>query len=636
MGIFDFLKSKMSTSKKEKTQKKDVQDLLRVYVEDPDVKVDMSKKDNLFSSKRDYVEYQNNIVKYKGVPFTGILYDLFGGYGDKIELWKEIEMKDGRKHGEYRDYSHGLLDSSQEYENGEKKGEIVFHLSSEEWKELDKSSDNPIYRHEEPENTYVDNYNILNKKQLQSLIDEKGYIHNDICIKGSDIRNLGEIKKLYGTLNIICNKYLKNLGELNYIKKGIWGRDSNLTSLGNLEKVGGSVDLKGSSIKSLGKLTRVGGKLTLRDTKIKDLGVLKYVGKDLYLPKRLEGIDLNNIEIKGKVRYWNDKNTSLTSKVKKEVEWDVSKFSEIHNLELKTKTRKLTGEFLVKRCYELSELNEFIIKNIKDFFVFVDNEIDKLYNNHYSFYQILFDEIKSTTEINNEFPKVKFKKRKSEYIFKPEFMEEDLKLIKKESNQIIKSNKTNPPFDVYFKKLKEFIEDYGTEKFKGYKSLSWVKYNEHTLGFCESTGTEKNSFIFFMEDIIVQLFSVYVYSLQNDFRVSKGIPKIGEGWVSETELFYLLKENLPSEKIIHHGKPKWLGRQHVDIWFPKRKIGIEYQGLQHDKPVDFFGGEEGFIEGQKRDLRKKELFKENNSILIEVRKDYKLEDVVNQIKKHLK
>ena len=139
-----------------------------------------------------------------------------------------------------------------------------------------------------------------------------------------------------------------------------------------------------------------------------------------------------------------------------------------------------------------------------------------------------------------------------------------------------------------------------------------------------------------MEDIIVQLFSVYVYSLQNDFRVSKGIPKIGEGWVSETELFYLLKENLPSEKIIHHGKPKWLGRQHVDIWFPKRKIGIEYQGLQHDKPVDFFGGEEGFIEGQKRDLRKKELFKENNSILIEVRKDYKLEDVVNQIKKHLK
>ena len=64
--------------------------------------------------------------------------------------------------------------------------------------------------------------------------------------------------------------------------------------------------------------------------------------------------------------------------------------------------------------------------------------------------------------------------------------------------------------------------------------------------------------------------------------------------MSETELYYLLKDNLSTEEIIHHGKPKWLGRQHVDIWFPKRKIGIEYQGIQHDQPVEYFGGEEGY------------------------------------------
>ena len=124
--------------------------------------------------------------------------------------------------------------------------------------------------------------------------------------------------------------------------------------------------------------------------------------------------------------------------------------------------------------------------------------------------------------------------------------------------------------------------------------------------------------------------------IENEIREDIGLPKIGEGWISETTLFYQIKNHFKDEEVIHHGKPSWLGLQHVDIWIPKHKIGIEYQGLQHDKPIDFFGGEEGFIEGQKRDLRKKELFNENNSILIEVREGYKLNHIVKQIKTHLK
>ena len=65
---------------------------------------------------------------------------------------------------------------------------------------------------------------------------------------------------------------------------------------------------------------------------------------------------------------------------------------------------------------------------------------------------------------------------------------------------------------------------------------------------------------------------------------------------------------------------------------PIYRIGIEYQGRQHDVPVEFFGGEEGFKKGKERDIRKKELFVENNAILIEVRKGYVFEDVVNKIK----
>jgi hypothetical protein len=58
---------------------------------------------------------------------------------------------------------------------------------------------------------------------------------------------------------------------------------------------------------------------------------------------------------------------------------------------------------------------------------------------------------------------------------------------------------------------------------------------------------------------------------------------------------------------------------------------VEYQGSQHDKPVDFFGGLESFKAAQERDARKKLLFKENNAILIEVRPGYQIQDVINSI-----
>ena len=124
--------------------------------------------------------------------------------------------------------------------------------------------------------------------------------------------------------------------------------------------------------------------------------------------------------------------------------------------------------------------------------------------------------------------------------------------------------------------------------------------------------------------------------LQNEFRISKGLPKIGEGWISETDLYYSIKNEFKNIEIIHHGKPDWLGRQHVDIWIPKYNIGIEYQGLQHDVPIDFFGGEEGFKKNKERDLRKKKLFLKNNSILIEVREGYDKIELFNLIKEHIK
>lgn len=124
--------------------------------------------------------------------------------------------------------------------------------------------------------------------------------------------------------------------------------------------------------------------------------------------------------------------------------------------------------------------------------------------------------------------------------------------------------------------------------------------------------------------------------IENEVRTELGLPKIGEGWISETTLYYQLKTFFKKENVIHHGRPDWLGPQHVDIWFPDHSIGVEYQGIQHDKPVDFFGGEESFKKNIERDKRKKRLFKENDSLLIEVRKGYDLKQLIKSIESHIK
>jgi hypothetical protein len=45
---------------------------------------------------------------------------------------------------------------------------------------------------------------------------------------------------------------------------------------------------------------------------------------------------------------------------------------------------------------------------------------------------------------------------------------------------------------------------------------------------------------------------------ENQARKEAGIPGIGEGWVSETELFRKLEAEFSTTTVIQHGQPKWL------------------------------------------------------------------------------
>lgn len=118
---------------------------------------------------------------------------------------------------------------------------------------------------------------------------------------------------------------------------------------------------------------------------------------------------------------------------------------------------------------------------------------------------------------------------------------------------------------------------------------------------------------------------------QNNVRENAGVPRIGEGWVSEVELFHQLREAFPDTRVIHQGRPRWLGRQSIDVLLPEWRIAIEYQGEQHVRPVEIFGGAAAFATQQERDQRKRQLCAENDHTLIEVFPGYDLAEVVAQI-----
>jgi hypothetical protein len=125
-------------------------------------------------------------------------------------------------------------------------------------------------------------------------------------------------------------------------------------------------------------------------------------------------------------------------------------------------------------------------------------------------------------------------------------------------------------------------------------------------------------------------------NVENNLRESVGLPKIGEGWVSETELYYFLKQQFSETNVVQHGKPEWLGKQHFDIWFSRWKIAVEYHGRQHFEPVDFFGGSESFAETKKRDEKKMALAKAHGVKLFVVPEEQDYEDVARLISEHIK
>lgn len=78
----------------------------------------------------------------------------------------------------------------------------------------------------------------------------------------------------------------------------------------------------------------------------------------------------------------------------------------------------------------------------------------------------------------------------------------------------------------------------------------------------------------------------------------------GSKWTSERTLFEMTHSYYPDA--IFQFRAEWLGLQSLDIYIPSIRVALEYQGRQHYKSVDHFGGDSGLEDLQVRDRTKRE------------------------------
>ena len=86
-------------------------------------------------------------------------------------------------------------------------------------------------------------------------------------------------------------------------------------------------------------------------------------------------------------------------------------------------------------------------------------------------------------------------------------------------------------------------------------------------------------------------------------------------WKHELSLFQAVIARYPDT--LYQYRPEWLGRQSLDLYVPSLRTAVEYQGIQHYLPVEFFGGEEALAQRRELDRVKRELCEANEVRLIE-------------------
>lgn len=539
---------------------------------------------------------------------------------------------------------------------------------------------------------------IYTPDDINSIL-ENGIICGDIIIRGENLKQLHGVLKINGSFGI-SDSDIESLGELKEISGDFWTSfynvNSPLKSLNNLEIIKGDVTLRYSNVADLGELKHVGGRLSLRDTKIENLGKLKFVGGDLFLPKRLKDeIDLTDIKVVGNIKFWNDNKNQTVIIDKSSLGFFDSNVEVPYwgNQYIMSKSDLILGTLQQKDFYQYFKEsffeNKFIDLKGNDNYAFVLyfdlleelnrkmdlNVLIDSFENIKKYYPkvggYISEKIIEEYENKKDYEKAWFYLRENKYISVTSVWDYEQKLSRHllDGHLIAEIGGYSHLTDFgrnNIDSIKQIVVDYLSGYESKYNSSFFELFFDHGKLYKDLNNgydpfyykrfyKKEEEFYFYkkidddqlsmynpevirhvVEKAILNQFRFILKESEDLYREKIGMPKIGEGWISETELFYKLADRFKKYEVLHHGKPSWIGRQHFDIYFPELNIAIEYQGQQHYQPIDYFGGVEAFKKNQERDENKRKLCLENNCILIYVEENYVFEELVLQIENNIK
>jgi hypothetical protein len=123
------------------------------------------------------------------------------------------------------------------------------------------------------------------------------------------------------------------------------------------------------------------------------------------------------------------------------------------------------------------------------------------------------------------------------------------------------------------------------------------------------------------------------HSIENKTRQDFDFANIGSCWVSETKLYNIVCSLYPQRETFRHYRPEWLNRLELDIFIPSLNLAFEYQGEQHFKPIDHWGGEAAYLKQRENDSIKARICQERGIDLLYVNyfDDFDEEFVKNMI-----
>jgi hypothetical protein len=114
--------------------------------------------------------------------------------------------------------------------------------------------------------------------------------------------------------------------------------------------------------------------------------------------------------------------------------------------------------------------------------------------------------------------------------------------------------------------------------------------------------------------------AIHLYAKSNcpECNIYKGEEQVGI-WLNKNNIEYVYQHQVKIENSYHY----------YDFYLPKHNMLIEYNGLQHYKPITFFGGEKGFEYLKQRDKIKEKYCLDNkiNLIILSYKDD--IERVLN-------